>query len=308
LQNTFVVNEVNLNLKTRSDDLALLLAVIEFGGFSAAADALNIQVARISRSVTKIEKALNTAILIRTTRRVMLTDEGKKFIDAVSIGLQQIQSAESDLIVKGKVPQGKLRVDAVSPFIFHQLTPHINTFTKLYPEIEIELNSNEGIVDLIEKRTDVAIRIGKLEDSTLHASALGKSPLFIVASPEYIAKKGLPKTPDELKSHKLIGFSNIKSLNQWPVKGLNKVNLTMTMTASNGETIRQLALSGSGITCLSGFMVNTDIAEGRLISILEPYRLIGTDRELVNAVYYKSSSVAERVTAFIDFIRPRLTL
>lgn len=295
-----------MNLKTRSNDLELLLAVIEFGGFSAAADALNIQVARISRSVTKIEKALNTAILIRTTRRVMLTDEGKKFIDAVSIGLQQIQSAESDLIVKGKVPQGKLRVDAVSPFIFHQLTPHMSAFTRAYPEIEIELNSNEGIVDLIEKRTDVAIRIGKLEDSTLHASALGKSPLFIVASPEYTAQNGLPKTPDDLKSHKLIGFSNIKSLNQWPVKGLNNVN--PTITASNGETIRQLALSGCGITCLSGFMVNTDIASGRLISLLEPYRLFGTDRELVNAVYYKSSAVTERVTAFIEFIRPRLTL
>ncbi|WP_111978012.1 LysR family transcriptional regulator [Algibacillus agarilyticus] len=295
-----------MSLKTRSDDLELLLAVIEFGGFSAAADALNIQVARISRSVSKIEKALNTAILIRTTRRVMLTDEGKKFIDAVSIGLQQIQSAESDLILKGKVSQGKLRVDAVSPFIFHQLTPHMSAFTKAYPEIEIELNSNEGIIDLIEKRTDVAIRIGKLEDSTLHASALGKSPLFIVASPEYIAQNGLPKTPDDLKSHKLIGFSNIKSLNQWPVKSLNNVN--PTMTASNGETIRQLALSGSGITCLSGFMVNTDIASGRLISLLEPYRLFGTDRELVNAVYYKSSAVAERVTAFIEFIRPRLTL
>lgn len=295
-----------MSLKTRSDDLELLLAVIEFGGFSAAADALNIQVARISRSVTKIEKALNTAILIRTTRRVMLTDEGKKFIDAVTLGLKQIQNAESSLIVKGKVLQGKLRVDAVSPFIFHQLTPHINAFTKAYPEIEIELNSNEGIVDLIEKRTDVAIRIGKLEDSTLHASALGKSPLFVVASPKYIAQSGLPKTPDELKNHKLIGFSNIKSLNQWPVKGLNNIN--PNMTASNGETIRQLALSGSGITCLSGFMVNSDIAEGRLISLLEPYRLMGSDRELVNAVYYKSSPVAERVKAFIDFIRPRLTL
>ena len=236
----------------------------------------------------------------------MLTDEGKKFIDAVTLGLKQIQNAESSLIVKGKVLQGKLRVDAVSPFIFHQLTPHINAFTKAYPEIEIELNSNEGIVDLIEKRTDVAIRIGKLEDSTLHASALGKSPLFVVASPKYIAQNGLPKTPGELKNHKLIGFSNIKSLNQWPVKGLNNVN--PDMTASNGETIRQLALSGSGITCLSGFMVNTDIAEGRLISLLEPYRLMGSDRELVNAVYYKSSPVAERVKAFIDFIRPRLTL
>ncbi|MBU2869830.1 LysR family transcriptional regulator [Colwellia sp. E2M01] len=295
-----------MNLKTRSDDLELLLAVIEFGGFSAAADALNIQVARISRSVTKIEKALNTAILIRTTRRVMLTDEGKRFIDGVNLGLKHIENAEADIIVKGKLPQGKLRVDAASPFILHQLAPHMNAFIQAYPEIEIELNSNEAIVDLIEKRTDVAIRIGKLEDSTLHARALGKSPLFIVASPEYLAQNGLPRTPNDLNSHKLIGFSNIKSLNRWPVKGLDNVN--PTITASNGETIRQLALAGSGITCLSGFMVNTDIESGQLISLFEPYRLIGTDRELVNAVYYKSSSVAERVTAFIDFIRPRLTL
>jgi DNA-binding transcriptional LysR family regulator len=306
LQNTFVIDEVNLNLKTRSDDIEDLLSVIEFGGFSAAANALNIQVARVSRSVAKIEKALNTSILIRTTRRVMLTDEGKKFIHAVNLGLQHIQNAESDISAKSKMPQGKLRVDAVSPFIFHQLTPHINAFTKAYPEIEIELNSNEGIVDLIENRTDVAIRIGKLEDSTLHASTLGRSPLFIVASPKYIAQNGLPQTPSELKSHKLIGFSNIRSLNKWPVKGLDNVN--PTMTASNGETIRQLALSGSGITCLSGFMVNTDIKSGRLISLLEPYRIIGIDRELVNAVYYKSSSVTERVTAFINFIKPRLTL
>ena len=295
-----------MELKTRSDDLEALLAVIEFGGFSAAANALNIQVARVSRSVTKIEKALNTAILIRTTRRVMLTDEGKKFVDAVKVGLQHIQTAEENIITQGKMPQGTLRVDAVSPFIFHQLAPHINAFNKAYPDIEIELNSNEGIVDLIEKRTDVAIRIGKLEDSTLHAKALGRSPLFIVASPEYIALNGLVQTPSELKNHTLIGFSNIKSLNKWPVKGLD--NVAPTLTASNGETIRQLALSGNGITCLSGFMVNKDIKSGRLISLLEPYRIPGTDRELINAVYYKSSSVAERVTTFIDFIKPRLTL
>lgn len=295
-----------MNLKTRSDDLALLLAVIEFGGFSAAANALNIQVARISRSVAKIEKALDTTILIRTTRRVMLTDEGRKFIDAVRLGLHHIKNAESDVMRNSKLPQGKLRVDAVSPFIFHQITPHINAFANAYPDIELELNSNEGIVDLIEKRADMAIRIGNLEDSTLHAKALGRSPLYLVASPKYIAQNGLVKTPSELLNHKLIGFSNIKSLNQWPIKGLDQVS--PTLTASNGETIRQLALSGIGITCLSGFMVNADIQAGRLVSLLEPYRVNGTDRELINAVYYKSSAVAERVTAFIEFIKPRLTL
>lgn len=295
-----------MDLKTRSDDLELLLAVIEFGGFSAAADALNIQVARVSRAITKIEKELGTTILIRTTRRIMLTDEGKRFVDAVSVGIQSIKNAESYITAQGTTPQGKLRIDAASPFLFHQIVPHINAFKKAYPSIEVELNSNEGIVDLIEKRADVAIRIGRLEDSTLHAKALGKSSLFIVASPKYLAQNGLPQRPAELKNHSLIGFSNIRALNNWPVRGLDAI--TPTLTASNGETIRQLALSGSGITCLSGFMVNQDIESGKLISLIDSYRVQDTDRELVNAVFYKSSSASERVTAFIEFIKPKLTL
>ncbi|WP_448248839.1 LysR family transcriptional regulator [Thalassotalea agariperforans] len=295
-----------MNLKTRSDDLELLLAVIEFGGFSAAADALNIQVARVSRAITKIEKELDTTILVRTTRRIMLTDEGKKFVDAVSLGLQYIKNAEANITAQGKMPQGKLRIDAASPFLFHQIVPHINLFKKAFPNIDVELNSNEEIVDLIEKRTDIAIRIGKLDDSTLHAKALGRSSLFIVASPKYIAQNGLPKKPAELKNHNLIGFSNIKALNKWPIRGLDAI--TPTITASNGETIRQLALSGSGIACLSGFMVNQDIKAGQLISLVPSYNIQGTDRELVNAVFYKSSAVSERVKAFIDFIKPRLTL
>ncbi|WP_284301322.1 LysR family transcriptional regulator [Thalassotalea loyana] len=293
-------------MRTRSDDLELLLAVVEFGGFSAAADALNIQVARISRSVTKIEKALGTSILIRTTRRVMLTEEGRQFVEEVSAGLKQIYNAEARIVELAKQPKGKLRVDAVSPFIFHQLAPHIQAFSKAYPSIELELNSNEGIVDLIEKRTDVAIRIGKLDDSTLHATPLGKSPLFIVASPDYLAQHGLPKKPKDLDSHQLIGFSNIKALNKWPIDGLTMVE--PSITASNGETIRQLVLSGGGISCLSGFMVNQDIAAGKLISLLDEYRVKNSERELVNAVYYKSSSVSERVNSFISFIKPRLNL
>ncbi|SFD38477.1 LysR family transcriptional regulator [Pseudoalteromonas denitrificans] len=297
---------MNNKLRTRSDDLELLIAVTEFGGFSAAAEALNIQVARISRSVSKIEKELGISILTRTTRRVILTDEGKQFVDAVSLGLQKIEKAEIDIVNRGVLPMGKLRVDAASPFILHQLVPHIKGFKKAYPDIDIELSSNEEFVDLIEKRTDVAIRIGKLEDSTLHTKALGKSPLYIVTSPEYLKNNGLIKTPDDLLKHNLIGFSNVKALNKWPLKGLNMI--TPTISASNGETIRQLILSGNGIACLSGFMISEDIKSGKLISILESYYMPNTDRELVNAVFYKSSAVSKRISAFIDFIKPKMNL
>ncbi|MEZ9174508.1 LysR family transcriptional regulator [Vibrio kanaloae] len=291
---------------TRSDDLEMVLTVVDGGGFSAAAEALDVQVAKVSRSVSKVESQLGVSIFNRTTRRVELTEEGRQFVDSVRVGLQMIQSAEEEIVSRGELPKGRLRVDAASPFVFHQLVPLVQSFKEAYPDIELELTSNEGFVDLLEKRTDVAIRIGKLSDSTLHARPLGKSLLHIVASPDYLAKRGLPTKPEDLSSHQIVGFAGNKVLNHWPLP--NQSDVAPTVTASNGETVRQLALAGNGIACLSGFMVQEDMAAGRLIPILEQDKLANTDRERVNAVYYKSSSVSKRISAFIDFIQPRLKL
>ncbi|EDM64871.1 MAG: LysR family transcriptional regulator [Moritella sp.] len=291
---------------TRSDDLEILLTVVDSGGFSAAAEALDIQVARVSRAVSKVEKQLGVSILNRTTRRVELTDEGRQFVDSIRVGLLQIQQAEEELITRGELPKGRLRVDAASPFVFHQLVPLVQAFNKVYPDIQLELTSNEGFVDLLEKKTDLAIRIGQLTDSTLHARLLGKSLLYIVASPDYLARRGIPKQTNDLSTHETIGFSGPKILNHWPLKGFE--TLASTVTSSNGETVRQLTLAGNGIACLSGFMVKKDIEEGRLVALLEPDKLINTGREQINAVYYKSSSVAKRISAFIDFIQPKLSL
>lgn len=291
---------------TRSDDLEIMLTVVDSGGFSAAAQALDIQVARVSRSISKIESQLGVSLFNRTTRRVELTEEGRQFVDSIRAGLRIIQEAEEEIVSRGELPKGRLRVDAASPFVFHQLVPLVNEFNSAYPDIELELTSNEGFVDLIEKRTDVAIRIGQLTDSTLHARPLGKSLLYMVASPEYLAKRGIPQKFEELSSHHTVGFAGAKVLNHWPLPNQNYVE--PTITASNGETVRQLVLAGNGIACLSGFMVHQDIAAGRLIPILEQEKLTNTGRETINAVYYKSSSVSKRISAFIDFIQPRLSL
>ncbi|MFB2753521.1 LysR substrate-binding domain-containing protein [Shewanella xiamenensis] len=293
-------------MKTRSDDLEILLAVVDSGGFSAAAELLDIQVARVSRAVSKVESQVGVSILNRTTRRIELTEEGRQFVEAIRIGLLQIQQAEEEIITRGELPRGRLRVDAASPFVFHQLVPLIQSFKQTYPDIELELTSNEGFVDLLEKKTDLAIRIGNLTDSTLHARPLGKSLLYIVASPDYLSRRGFPNKSSDLIHHDLLGFSTPKTLNDWPLNGFTR--FTPTLTSSNGETLRQLALTGNGIACLSGFMVKKDIAEGRLIPLLESEKITNTGREQINAVYYKSSTVAKRISAFIDFIQPKLTL
>lgn len=253
---------------TKSDDLEILLTVVDTGGFTSAAESLDIQVARVSRSVSKVESQLGVTILNRTTRRIELTDEGRQFVESVRIGLMQLQRAEDEIISRGELPKGRLRVDAASPFVFHQLVPLVQPFNQAYPDIELELTSNEGFVDLLEKKTDIAIRIGALNDSTLHARPLGRSLLYIVASPEYLAKRGFPNKSSDLVHHDMIGFSTPKTLNDWPLKGFER--LTPALFSSNGETIRQLALMGNGIACLSGFMVKKDIAEGKLIPLLYP--------------------------------------
>ncbi|WGY45763.1 LysR family transcriptional regulator [Vibrio sp. ABG19] len=291
---------------TRSDDLEILLAVIDSGSFSQAAEVLDVQVAKVSRAVSRIEQQLGMTILNRTTRRLDLTEEGRRFSETIRAGLQQLRQAEEEVVSRGELPKGKLRVDAASPLMLHQLVPLVREFHQAYPDIELELTSNEGYVDLLEKRTDVAIRIGKLNDSTLHARPLGKSPLFVVAAPDYLARHGFPATPSELQQHEIVGFTSPRALNVWPLQGGDYVE--PTIACSSGETVRQLVLAGNGIGCLSGFMIHEDLAAGRLVTLLASYRQLNSERELVNAVYYKSSNVARRISAFIDFIQPKFTL
>lgn len=291
---------------TRSDDLEVFLAVIDNRGFSSAAEVLGIQIARVSRAVSRIEDQLGVTLLNRTTRRIELTEEGRQFVSSIRVGLTQLQQAEEDIVSRGDLPKGRLRVDAVSPFLFHQLVPLIKPFRDAYPDIELELTSNEGYVDLLENQTDIAIRIGRLTDSTLHARSLGKSELYIVTSPDYIARRGCLHSPEDLRFHDIVGFNTPRNLNKWPLPG--RAEIEPTVMVSNGELIRQLALAGNGIACLSGFMVKQDIEQGRLIPLFESMKVTNTGYEQINAVFYKSSSVAKRISAFIDFIQPRLTL
>ncbi len=181
---------------TRSDDLEILINVVDSGSFSQAAETLGVQVAKVSRAVSRIEKQLGMTILNRTTRRLELTEEGRRFVDSVRAGLQQLRQAEEELAIGRALPRGKLKVDAASPFMLNQLVPLIQEFREAYPDIELELTSNEGYVDLLEKRTDVAIRIGKLSDSTLHSTFLGKSRVFVVGYPQKHEKKILTIKPD----------------------------------------------------------------------------------------------------------------
>ena len=291
---------------SRSDDLSLLLSVVDCGGFSPAATQLNVPVAKVSRAIQRLEKQLGVTLLQRTTRRVSLTEEGEAFVHQVRHGLQQLEQAEEELRLRMERPVGRLRVDAVTPFMLHQLVPLISEFQQAYPEIQLELTTSEGIIDLLEKRTDVAVRIGQLEDSSLHATLLGRSALNLVASPAYLAQAGIPDSLEQLKQHQLLGFVAPTNLNRWPVG--NGVDIQPHLTASSGEVLRQACLAGAGIACLSNFMVRQDIEDGRLIKVLPNAMQSPHPRERVQAVYYRNTALSARIHAFIEFIKPRLKL
>ncbi|WP_269802663.1 LysR family transcriptional regulator [Marinobacter sp. G11] len=291
---------------SRTEDLEILLTVIDSGSFSAAARNLDIQVAKVSRAVSRLETELDCTLLNRTTRKLELTEEGRQFAERVRNGLDHLAEAEESLRALRGTPTGRLRVDAATPFILHQLVPLVPGFRERYPQIELELVASENIIDLIERRTDLAIRIGALQDSNLHARFLGRSPLHIVASPDYLARQGTPKDPDALHRHQIIGFADAAHLNRWPLRESGVVS--PCLTSSSGETVRQLCLAGQGLALLSEFMICEDLTHGRLVKVLDEHIVTPNNRELVHAVYYRNTALSSRITAFIEHIAPQLKL
>ncbi|SDQ46081.1 transcriptional regulator, LysR family [Paraburkholderia fungorum] len=298
-------------MKTSTDELLVFVTVIDSGSITAAAEKLGQTVSGVSRALTRLEKKLDTALVRRTTRRLHLTDEGDAFLQRARAILDAMEEAEES-VTRGRArPSGRLRVDAASPFMLHCVAPHMKAFSALYPEIRLELTSNERIVDLLEQKVDIAIRIGALQDSTLHARALGSSKLRVLASPAYLAEYGEPKSVDALRAHRLIGFTAPEHLNRWPLREgradtSGSLKIEPAITASSGETLRQLVLSSWGVACLADFMTAADVRDGRLVPILG--NVLVDERQPVSAVYYQSASLSGRVQSFLDFIAARVKL
>jgi len=293
-------------MKTTLEDMQVFVAVVDTGSLTAAAQALGLTVSAASRTLSRLEQKLQTTLLRRTTRRLELTEEGALFLAHGRAILDSVDAAEEQMLARRMRPAGRLRVDAATPFMLHVLVPLIEGFRARYPDVELELASNEGITDLIEKRTDVALRIGILKDSTLHARLLGTSRIRVLASPAYLARHGMPASPGELGRHVLLGFSEPETLNDWPLHDVDgsAMRIRPTIASSSGETLRQMALANLGIVCLSDFMTREDRASGRLVQLF-PERTLEV-LQPINAVYYRNTVLAARITSFVDYVAAAL--
>ena len=289
-------------MKTTSEELTVFVQVVENGSFSRAAEQLAMANSAVSRVVKRLEEKLGVNLINRTTRQLRLTEEGSQYFRRVQKILQEMAAAEAEMLAVHEVPQGGLRVDSAMPMVLHLLVPLAAKFNERYPHIQLSLVSSEGYINLIERKVDIALRAGELDDSGLRARHLFDSHFRIVASPEYLEKHGTPQSTEELANHQCLGFTEPSSLNTWAVSDAqgNPYKISPHFTASSGEILRSLCLSGCGIACLSDFLVDNDIAEGKLIPLL--VEQTSNTPLPFNAVYYSDKAVNLRLRVFLDFL------
>lgn len=284
------------------EELTVFLAVVDTGSLTSAAEHLGQPISTTSRLLARLESKVETTLLRRTTRRLDVTDEGHGFArDARNI-LEAVRVAEDGLMERRERLAGPLRIDAATPYVLHVLVPLMPAYRERHPDVELILTSNEGYIDLLERRVDLAIRIGQLKDSTLHSRLLGHSRLRLLASPAYLSKHGCPHSPRELANHERIGFTQPEVLNAWPVRQADgkPMQIQPTIASSSGETLRQLALNGMGIVCLADFMTSADREEGRLVEVLADATM-PVERP-IQAVYYRHSAVSARIASMVKYL------
>ncbi|HCD2330605.1 TPA: DNA-binding transcriptional regulator YafC [Klebsiella pneumoniae] len=289
-------------MRATSEEIAIFVAVVESGSFSRAAEQLGQANSAVSRAVKKLESKLGVSLLNRTTRQLSLTEEGERYFRRMQVVLQEMAAAENDLLETRTTPRGLLRVDAATPVMLHFLMPLVKPFRERYPEMTLSLVSSETFINLIERKVDVSIRAGTLTDSSLRARPLFTSYRKIVASPDYVARYGMPQHPSDLKQHHCLGFTEPVSLNTWPVSCCDGqlLEIEAAVSSNSGETLKQLCLTGNGIACLSDYMVDKEIASGEFVELLADKRL--PVEMPFSAVYYSDRAVSTRIRAFIDFL------
>lgn len=293
-------------MKATSDELITFVTVVESGSFSRAAERMEQANSVVSRTVKRLESKLGVTLLNRTTRQISLTQEGETYFRQVQKILSDMAAAENALMESRLRPRGLLRVDAATPVVLHMLTPLVAEFRARYPEMSLSLVSSETFINLIERKVDIAIRIGELTDSSLKARKLLNSYRKILAAPAYLEQFGTPKTVEDLQSHCCIGFHDLSNLNRWPLACADgrQLEVVPQLTSNSGETQRYLCLHGNGIACLSDFMIAEDLKRGDLVPVLVEQTL--PVAMPVNAVYYSDSAVSNRLRSFIDFVSEKL--
>ncbi|WP_353144875.1 LysR family transcriptional regulator [Paracoccus sp. (in: a-proteobacteria)] len=286
----------------RARALEVFTAVVDLGSFSAAGRALDLTPSAVSRTIDRIETRLGVRLLLRSTRVLTLTAEGRSYLQAARRILADLNDAEQQIADQG-APRGRLRVSAAQSHGRLCVVPLLGEFVRLYPHILVDIALTDALVDVAGGEADVAIRFGPLADSGLMARKLGETGRVIVASPDYLARSGTPRVPEDLHHHNCLNFNFRRVEPIWPFRRDGQdfsLKVKGTIEANNGETLGELAAQGVGITRVGSFSVVGEIENGRLVPLLEEYN--PGDIEHIHAVFVGGGNIPARVRVFVDFL------
>jgi DNA-binding transcriptional LysR family regulator len=296
-------------MDNRIGDIETFLAVTSGGSFAAAAKSLRLTPSAVSRSIARLEARLGILLIQRTTRSLTLTPEGESYRDRMSALLAEIDDVEQGLGRADHGPRGPLRINASVPFGTQCLLPILPRFIEAFPAVTVDLALSDTLVDLIEQRADIAIRVGPLRDTRLRAKKLGRSTMALVASPDYLERHGTPAEPADLARHTCLKFSFRRTIDTWPFRIGSRIvqrPVDGPFLGNSGEVVRLMAAAGGGIARLGRFHVAADIAAGRLVEILPSFN--PGDVEDIHALYAGQDRLALRIRAFLDFLDRDLVL
>lgn len=287
----------------RFGGIAAFVRTAELGSFAAAARLLELSPSAVGKSVARLEQELNARLFQRSTRVLRLTEEGKEFYERCRRILDDLDDARASLAVTRQAPRGRLRV-TVPAVGYHLLLPYLPGFLARYPEIEIDIDFSDRLIDLIEEGVDVAVRGGEPADSRMMMRRWQPYQHLICASPDYLAKAGEPRLPRDLDDHAGLRFrlSSSGKLLDWPLRlaeGEMMPSPRTAMTCNNMEALHDAALAGFGIACLPDFLARKSLESGALRRLL-------TDRILQPGQFHllwpSNRHLSPKIRAFVDFL------
>lgn len=288
------------------DDVEVFLATAETGGFAAAARRLGVTTAAISKAVARLENRLGARLFHRTTRKVSLSEAGGAFYAHARLAREHAAAAEDAVRQLNRQPSGRLRVAAPMSFGLERLAMWIPEFLEKYPGIELEMNLDDRTVDLVEGGYDLAVRIGRLPDSSLVAKPLGTLPVYVVATPGYLARHDTPAHPHDLQKHNCLLFSHASS--EWKFhrdesEGEVSVSVSGNYRVNSSMALRTAVLHHAGIARIPEYQVAHLVASGELVRLLPEWQL---DMMQAHAVLPERVQVPVKTRLFIEFVSERM--
>lgn len=285
----------------RIDDLTFFSRIAELGSLSAAAREFGLSPSAASSRLSNLEKELGTQLVARTTRRTSLTEAGRVFLRHANAAVMELKQAKSSIDAAEEAPRGTLRISSNVFFGRKHMLPYLAEFRELFPDIRLEIDMTDRLVDLVDEGYDMAIRGAPLPDSSLLARKLGGNPRVLCASPDYLARRGSPEKPDDLRAHDCIGFDPMPvwyfsgSEGEVAFQPVNKV-----VSGDSGDFAYDAAIYGLGLTVKSMAHVWEDLRDGRLVEVMKNFPITRTGN--IYAVYPPARFVPPKVSAFVDFL------